>query len=174
MCVTSERLQNIFALTFVISSFCCTASHNMYLGLVLYLTGSGLSAFFIIADFLLCRFALFSVSIRIRKVLHKNMHGRWLNAQPPQFILFFGALFLDILQTTYEIKIAKLSRMILCVHAKLCSKNVFRAIYSYVCYSVFLCYSLECLTEKIIKLYVLTLNELYHTFTCNGACCMQS
>ena len=48
-----------------------------------------------------------------------------------------------MLQTTSELKIAKLCWMILCVHAKLCSKKIFRAIYPYVGYSVFLCYSLE-------------------------------
>ena len=56
------------------------------------------------------------------------------------YFIFFAALFLRILQTTSELKFAKLSQMILCVHAKLCSKNVFSAIYSYVGYS------LECLT----------------------------
>ena len=49
-----------------------------------------------------------------------------------QFILFFTTLFLSILQTPSELKIAKLSWMLLCVHAKLCSKNVFGAIYLYV------------------------------------------
>ena len=36
-CITLEQLQKIFVLTFVISSFCFIDSHNMYLGLALYL-----------------------------------------------------------------------------------------------------------------------------------------
>ena len=117
-----------------------------------YIFRSGLSAFFIIADFFCCAdLPYFRYQIRTREVLHKNMHGRWLNQkgnsmQQLQFILFFTTLFLSILQTPSELKIAKLSWMLLCVHAKLCSKNVFGAIYLYVGYSVFLCYSLECLT----------------------------